>query len=102
MQGSWGGRTPVERLEHFVYDIFVPGLRTPGRRVDEIPSIDALVPDTLEFFVKHARIASKSFNIVPRRTKISRDPHDRRESRMNLEAKKSRMNLEVKSSTGCF
>ena len=34
----------------------------------------------------------------------TRDPpkHDRRESRMNLEAKKSRMNLEVKSSTGCF
>jgi hypothetical protein len=60
------------------------------------------VPDTLEFFVKHARSASKSFNIVPRRTKIALDPHDRRESRMNLEAKKSRMNLEVKRSTGCF
>ena len=47
-------------------------------------------------------LPSKSFNIVPRRTKIALDPHDRRESQMNLEAKKSRMNLEVKSSTGCF
>ena len=32
----------------------------------------------------------------------TRDPHDRTESRMNLEVKSKRMNLETKTSTGCF
>ena len=55
---------------------------------------------------RHAGAGRVKSCVMVKTVKFIRDPvksmHDRRESRMNLEAKKSRMNLEVKSSTGCF